>query len=103
MALILIVSMPKKMSKNLFTIDTQSGRVLYRVEGDGYCFYTVKSMKFFFLDKISGDFLLERLGEISADKLRNNLEKMLGYSVTDVFDGIKTVYLKSIPKDLITP
>lgn len=103
MALILIVFMPKKMTKNLFTIDTQSGRMLYRTEGDGYCFYAVKSMKFFFIDKISGDFLLEHLGVINADKMRNNLEKMLGYSVADVFDEIKTVYLKKIPKDLIIP
>lgn len=90
------------MTKNLFTINTQNGRVLYRVEGEGYCFYAIKSMKFFFLDKISGNFLLEHFGVIDADTLRNNLEKMLGYSVVNVFGEIKTHYLGSIPRDLVT-
>jgi len=89
------------MNKNLFSVKTKSDRLLYRVEDEGYCFYSTKSMKFFFLDKITGDFLLEYLGEIKESELLENLEEFLGYSPKDVFGEIKNHYLKSVPGELL--
>lgn len=89
------------MNKSLFAIKTSSGRLLYRSEDAGYCFYSTKQMKFFFLDKITGEFLLEYFGEIDKYMMQSRLEEVLGYSVADSYDEVKTHYLKSIPKELV--
>lgn len=93
--------MLKIKNKNLFSIQTSEGRILYRFEKDGFCFYSVKTMKFFFLDKITGIILLNHYDVLDKQSLQIEIEKILGYSINDVFEGITDHYLKSIPKILL--
>jgi hypothetical protein len=88
------------MMKNLHSIDIVNGRMLYRVEGDGYCFYSTQSMKFYFLDKVTSIFLLERFGEITQEAVLKSLGDILEYDVSGVYDELKKHYLESIPEEL---
>lgn len=88
------------MMKNLHSIEIVEGRMLYRVEGDGYCFYSTQSMKFYFLDKVTSIFLLERFGEITQVTILKILGDILEYDVSGVYDELKKHYLESIPGEL---
>lgn len=102
MVLTYIVFMLKKMKNNLFALNTKHGRLLYRMEGDGYCFYSEKLMKFYFFDQVTGGFLLEYFGVNITENLKVNIEKELSYDVTEVFGDIRSAYLKKVPKELLT-
>lgn len=95
--------MLKRRNKNLYVVKTNTGKILYRKEDGGYCFYEGKTMKFYFLDTITGIFYLNYLGVISVKKVRSTLKKVLGYEVDVlIFDDIKKKYLGSLPPTLLS-
>ncbi|HAS69208.1 MAG: hypothetical protein UV28_C0003G0013 [Candidatus Collierbacteria bacterium GW2011_GWE2_42_48] len=89
------------MKNNLFSLRTSEGKLLYRIEGHGYCFYSVKAMRFFFLDKITGFVLLNHHKTIDNNQLQKEIENALGYPISDVIEEIKRYYLNLIPKTLL--
>lgn len=89
------------MKNNLFSLQTSAGRLLYRLEGDGYCFYSIETMRFFFLDKITGFVLLNHYKAMDNNQLRKEIENFLGYPISDVIEEIKKYYLDLIPKTLL--
>lgn len=93
--------MPKnRMNKNLFSIQTPKGKLLYRLEGEGYCFYSTKVMRFYFLDKITGIFLLQSLKVIDQKQVKIKIRKILGYSIKGIYSEIRKHYFSLIPKEL---
>lgn len=90
------------MTKNLFVIRGTKGKILYRIEGDGYFFYSVTSMKFYFIDKVTGSLLLQRLNVKDRAEVKEKIEKILGYSITGIYTEVKKHYLELIPKELLS-
>lgn len=94
--------MLKKKNKNLFVVRTKTGRILYRIEGEGYCFYEGKTMKFYFLDMVTSIIYLNYLGVISVNKVKSTLKRVLGYQIeASIFAEIKKKYLNSLPPELL--